>query len=34
MILAAAERAGCQRIWSEDMNAGQSYFGVKVKNPF
>jgi predicted nucleic acid-binding protein len=34
MIVAAAERAGCERIWSEDLNAGQSYFGVKVENPF
>jgi predicted nucleic acid-binding protein len=34
MIVAAAERAGCARIWSEDLNAGQSYFGVVVENPF
>jgi len=34
MILAAAERAGCGRILSEDLNAGQEYFGVKVENPF
>lgn len=34
MIVAAAERAGCQRIWSEDLNAGQTYFGAKVENPF
>jgi len=34
MIVAAAERAGCRRIWSEDLNAGQSYFGVRVENPF
>lgn len=34
MILAAAERAGCQKIWSEDLNAGQKYFGVVVENPF
>lgn len=34
MIVAAAERAGCERIWSEDLNAGQKYFGVKVENPF
>ena len=24
---AAAERAGCERIWSEDLNASQKYFG-------
>jgi predicted nucleic acid-binding protein len=34
MIVAAAERANCSRIWSEDLNAGQSYFGVGVENPF
>lgn len=34
MIIAAAERAGSQRIWSEDLNPGQEYFGVKVQNPF
>jgi len=34
MIVAAAEKAGCERIWSEDLNAGQEYFGVKVANPF
>jgi predicted nucleic acid-binding protein len=34
MIVAAAERGGCTRIWSEDMNCGQTYFGVMVENPF
>jgi predicted nucleic acid-binding protein len=34
MIVAAAERGGCARIWSEDLNAGQKYFGVVVENPF
>jgi predicted nucleic acid-binding protein len=34
MIIAAAERASCKRIWSEDLNAGQEYFGVVVENPF
>jgi predicted nucleic acid-binding protein len=34
MIVAAAERGGCGRIWSEDLNAGQAYFGVTVENPF
>ncbi|MGA2978479.1 MAG: PIN domain-containing protein [Terriglobales bacterium] len=34
MIIAAAERGGCERIWSEDFNAGQKYFGVIVTNPF
>lgn len=34
MIIAAAERAGCTRILSEDLNEGQEYFGVTVANPF
>jgi predicted nucleic acid-binding protein len=34
MIVATAERAGCERIWSEDLNAGQEYFRITVKNPF
>ena len=34
MIVAAAERGNCQRLWSEDLNAGQQYFGVVVENPF
>jgi len=34
MIVAAAERAGCPRILSEDLDAGQKYFGVTVVNPF
>jgi len=34
MIVAAAERAGCERIWSEDLNPGQQYFGIAVENPF
>jgi len=33
MIVAAAERGGCQKIWSEDLNAGQKYFGSAVENP-
>jgi predicted nucleic acid-binding protein len=34
MIVAAAERAGCRQILSEDLNDGQKYFGVTVVNPF
>jgi len=34
MILAAAERGACARILSEDFNAGRSYFGIRVENPF
>lgn len=33
MILASAERGGCGRVWSEDFNAGQKYFGFTVENP-
>jgi predicted nucleic acid-binding protein len=34
LIVAAAERAGCEKIWSEDLDAGQKYFGISVQNPF
>ncbi len=34
MIVAAAERGGCQKILSEDLNAGQEYFGIAIENPF
>jgi predicted nucleic acid-binding protein len=34
MIVAAAERGGCGRIWSVDLNTGQKYFGIAVENPF
>jgi predicted nucleic acid-binding protein len=34
MIVAAAERGGCERLWSEDLNPRQKYFGVTVENPF
>lgn len=34
MIVAAAERAGSKKIYSEDLNAGQRYFGIEVVDPF
>jgi predicted nucleic acid-binding protein len=34
LILAAAARAGCTRVLSEDLNAGQTYGSVVVVNPF
>lgn len=34
LIVAAAGRAGCTRILSEDLNPGQSYHGIAVVNPF
>jgi len=33
-ILAAAKAAGCTEVLSEDMNDGQDYAGVTVRNPF
>ena len=34
LIVATAERARCTQILSEDLNPGQSYNGIVVKNPF
>ena len=34
LIIAAAERANCTRIFSEDLNAGQHYNGILLVNPF
>lgn len=34
LIVAAAERGGCRRILSEDLNPGQKYFDIEVRNPF
>ncbi|HZS93878.1 MAG TPA: PIN domain-containing protein [Chloroflexota bacterium] len=34
MIVTAASRAGARIVWSEDLNAGQSYGDVTVYNPF
>jgi predicted nucleic acid-binding protein len=34
MIIAAAESVGCIRIWSEDLNHGQQYFGIRLEDPF
>ena len=33
-ILAAAKRMGCTTLYSEDLNHGQDYGGVRVVNPF
>jgi predicted nucleic acid-binding protein len=33
-IIAAAHELGCSTIYSEDLNDGQDYGGVKVVNPF
>ena len=34
LILAAARLAGCSIVYSEDLNDGQDYNGVRVENPF
>jgi len=34
LILAAARLAACSVVYSEDLNEGQDYGGVKVINPF
>jgi predicted nucleic acid-binding protein len=33
-IIAAAEALGCETLYSEDLNNGQVYGGVRVVNPF
>jgi predicted nucleic acid-binding protein len=33
-ILTAAKQMGCTTVYSEDLNAGQDYDGVRVVNPF
>jgi len=34
MIVQSAASLSCRRLWSEDLNPGQEYDGVKVMNPF
>jgi len=34
LIIEAASRAGCERVLSEDLNAGQVLCGVRIENPF
>ena len=34
LILAAAGRASCSMVYSEDLNPGQFYSGVEVRDPF
>jgi predicted nucleic acid-binding protein len=33
-ILVAARQLGCHTVYSEDLNHGQRYDGVRVVNPF
>lgn len=34
LIIAAAEKAKCEFVFSEDLNTGQTCRGVQVVNPF
>ncbi len=34
LIIAAAEKACCDTIYSEDLNSGQFYRGIQLVNPF
>ncbi|MDA8064442.1 MAG: PIN domain-containing protein [Thermaerobacter sp.] len=34
MIVTAAQKAGADVLWTEDLNAGQNFGGVAVSNPF
>lgn len=34
LIIAAARKAGADRILTEDLNAGQTISGVRIENPF
>jgi len=34
LILSAALELGCHTVYSEDLNHGQDYAGVRVRNPF
>jgi predicted nucleic acid-binding protein len=33
-IVAAARQSGAKELWTEDLNDGQDYGGVRVVNPF
>jgi predicted nucleic acid-binding protein len=34
MVVWSAAELGCRAIWSEDLNPGQVYDGVRLQNPF
>ena len=34
MLVVAADKVGASTLWSEDLNDGQTYGGVTVRNPF
>jgi predicted nucleic acid-binding protein len=34
LVVAAATRAGCERLFTEDLNDGQRFGSVQIENPF
>jgi predicted nucleic acid-binding protein len=34
LIISAASELGCQTVYTEDLNDGQDYAGVRARNPF
>lgn len=34
LIIVSAKKLNCEIIWSEDLNSGQVFDGIKVMNPF
>jgi len=34
IVLASAHTAGCDRLWTKDMNAGEMINAVRIVNPF
>ncbi len=34
MLVRSAARLGCRVLWSEDFQAGRTYDGVEIRNPF
>jgi len=34
LVVASAQEAGVEVLWSEDLNDGQAYGSVVVRNPF
>jgi predicted nucleic acid-binding protein len=34
LIIVSAEKAQCERLWTEDLNHGQVIRGVQIENPF
>jgi predicted nucleic acid-binding protein len=34
LIICSAKKLGCVMLWTEDINSGQLYEGIKAQNPF